>query len=203
MSPVAFCWLMVATPPCLSEEDEYIVPFQDQTTPVCELIGLRATPPDGWFAVAMQDLPDGMAGCQLVRTDEDEALVGIIRMSASDTGGRPPGEDSRNRQVVIELEVLAAMGIQPRELIWRRDDVPLTGDKSAGFSSAQAVGLSATIDESGLDQELHFLTFHGPTTQYVLVLVTPPPETEPDIHRRNLSDFGGLIRGLEAAPMQR
>lgn len=183
--------------PATGEQD--MIDFGDQATSECRLIGLQAPAPAGWFTVPISDLPDGMAGCQMMRTDRDDNLVGLIRLSASDTGARAPGEESRNRQVAIELEVLAAMGIKPRDRLWSRDDVPVSGPESSGFSSAQAVGLSAVIEETGLAQELHFLTFHGPSTQYALLLITPPPSTEPDIHQRNVGDFGRVIQGLKRA----
>ncbi len=178
--------------------DEEGSDFSHQTTPTCELIGLMATPPTGWFSVPMVDLPAGMSGCQMIRTAQDETPVGIIRLSASDTGEHSPGENSRNRLVAIEMEVLAAMGIQPREPLWSREDVPLTDVHGVGFSNGQAVGLSAVIEGSGLPQEVHILAFHGPSTQYALLLITPPSANEPEIHSRNVSDFGKLIQGLQA-----
>jgi hypothetical protein len=196
------CWAAVLlvvlfSSPSARGSDQDMTDFSEQATAICELIGLEASPPAGWFSVPMVDLPAGMSGCQMMRTDEDDAPVGIIRLSASDTGARSPGEESRNRQLAIELEVLAAMGIQARDRLWLRQDVPVTGERDAGFSKAQAVGLSAVIEGSGLPQEVHILAFHGPSTQYALLLITPSQETEPAIHSRNVADFAKLIQSLK------
>lgn len=180
-------------------EDE-VIDLSERTTPTCELIGLVARPPEGWFSVPMEDTPPGLAGCQMMRTGENEELVGIIRLSSGDTGGRAPGEESHNRQIAIEIEILKAMGIRLHvaEPLWSRHDVPISDLRDAGFSeTGQAIGLAAEIEGSGLPQEVHFLTFHGPATQYALVLITPPRETEPEIYRRNIDDFARVIQTLD------
>lgn len=175
---------------------EVAADFSDRATAYCELSGLRADVPDDWFSVPVEGMPPGMVGCQMMRTDETEALVGILRLSSGETGELAPGAESRNRQLAIELAVLEAMGIEPGDPLWSRDQVPLGGLGSAEFSNAQAVGLAATVRESGLPQEIHILVFHAPSTQYTLLLITPTKAAEPRVYSRNLRDFGILLQGL-------
>ena len=188
--------LILACATGVVKADEVAADFSNRVTAYCELIGLRADVPDDWFSVPVEGMPPGMVGCQMMRTDETEALVGIIRLSSGETGELAPGAESRNRQLAIELAVLDAMGIETGDPLWSRNQVPLGGLGSAGFSDAQVVGLGATVRESGLPQEIHILAFHAPSTQYTLLLITPPKATEPQIYSRNLRDFGVLLQGL-------
>lgn len=186
-------WLLLAgiLPGLATAEDT--VDFSDQIAPTCELIGLVATPPEGWFSVSVQEMPTGMAGCQMMRVNEAEELVGVMRLRSSETGEIPPGDESRDELLASELRVLEAMGLQVGEPIWSRNDVPISG---LAFAGAQALGLAAVIEESGLPQEIHVLAFRGPFTQYALLLITPHRDAESEIYERNVADFGRLFQTL-------
>ncbi len=183
--------------------DEEIVDFSDQLVPVCNVLGLLAAPPADWFAVPMEGLPEQLAGCQMMRTGPAEELVGIIRVSASQVLDGTPGTDSRQRHILFEIEVLRNMGIvlDLEEPLWSRDSVPLADVGAAGFSdAAQALGYRAVIVDTRTPQEVHLLTFHGPSTQYALVLITPPRFMEEEIYQRNTTDFGRVLGTLDMEP---
>ena len=196
---VTACLFLFALLPLKGVAEDEVIDFADQIVPFCSVLGLLAIPPSGWFAMYMEGLPEQLAGCQMMRTGPNEELVGIIRLSGSQVKDGKPGTDSRQRHVRFEIEVLRNMGIvlDQEEPLWSREDVPLTGIESAGFSdTAQAVGYRAVIVETRTPQEVHVLTFHGASMQYALVLITPPRFMEPDIHQRNTSDFGRVLGTL-------
>ncbi|TVQ37869.1 MAG: hypothetical protein EA370_06270 [Wenzhouxiangella sp.] len=191
-------WLM----PLKGHAEDEFIDFADQLVPVCNVLGLLATPPADWFAVPMEGLPEQLAGCQMMRTGPTEELVGIIRVSGSRVRDGTPGTDSRQRHTLFEIEVLRNMGIvlDLEEPLWSRDSVPLADFGAAGFSDvAQAIGYRAVIVDTRTPQEVHLLTFHGPSTQYALVLITAPRFMEAEIYQRNTTDFGRVLGTLDAA----
>lgn len=185
--------------PAQAEDD--ILDFAGDTVPVCEVIDLLASPPEDWFAVPMEGLPSGLAGCQMMRTGPDEELVGILRVSGHRLREGEPGDQSRQRQLQFEVEVLGAMGIvlDIEQPLFSRDNVPLGGSRATGFSeAAQAIGFRALVLETEAPQEVHMLSFHGPDSQYALVLITPPRFVDQDIHQRNTADFARLLGSLDS-----
>jgi hypothetical protein len=188
------CIVLTTNLPAMSEEAEY-EDFSDVVTQRCEVIGLIATPPDGWFNIPMQAMPDQLRGCQMLHVDGDDTLLGIIRLVSVLPGPGLSSDDVRDQLVSLEMSIWTEMGFQVGGPIWVRDEVPLRGD---GFDGASAIGLSAIIAESGLPQEIHVLTFrHEPTTtQYVLSLITPRAEEDADAHRGNLEGFAAVMGGL-------
>lgn len=172
------------------------VDFSEQTTPVCEVEGLRATPPDGWFNVPIDSAEPTLRGCQMMRTREDEALVGIARVlsvTLSEPTVDPPWQVL---MLSFERDNIARMGYVPGDVLWRRDNVPIAG---TGFTGGLAVGLSARIEGNEAPQEVQFLIFERALTKYVVTLLTPGRSVENGLYYdRNVADFGKLIGGFMA-----
>jgi hypothetical protein len=175
-------------------EDDESVDFSDLATPTCEVEDLVALPPVGWISVPIEGLPEGMAGCQMMRLDGAQQLLGIARLRSTAAGENAPGEESFGQIVATEMVILEQMGYRVGDPLWSRQDVPIRG---AGFSNARAVGLPATIEQSTIPQEVHLLVFQSATVQYLVTLLTPAKDAEPAIYERNTADFGILIRTLD------
>ena len=179
----------------VSATEEDVVDFSDQITPTCELIGLVGLPPEGWFNVPIERPMEGFQGCQMMRTGEQDELLGILRLSSRIFPADTPEEEWYSQLVGLEVAWLEEMGITLGEPMWRREDVPMTG---TGWEPGKAIGLEATIEGNDIPQEVHLLTFGGSTTKYLITLSTPAKEVEKGIYyERNTSDMGVLMRTLQ------
>ena len=182
--------LLIATP-MLSEES---VDFSDRATPTCEMGGLIAYPPDGWFNVPFEDPPAGHLGCMMLLTNETEELVGILRIRSLTAPALDPGEEPYAALLASEVTSIAEMNVSlAEEPLWVRKDVPVAGE---GFREGRAVGLAATIAGNDLPQEAHFLFFRSDSAEYVMTLLTPAKSVDETLYERNTEDFGKVIRTL-------
>lgn len=182
-----------------ADSDDDVVDFSDRTTPLCEVSGLAAAPPEGWFNVPIESGDPAIEGCQMMRTRADEALVGILRVLSVHV---EPSEQEAPPWylilVALEEQNIARMGYGLGEVLWAREDVPIRG---AGFENARAVGISARIEGNDTPQEAHFLLFEKGPTKYIVTLLTPARAVEGGAYYdRNVADFGGLIQAFAAAP---
>jgi hypothetical protein len=184
----------VAVAPTVAQREE-IIDFTDQISSSCELIGLIALPPPGWFNVPIESPLESLVGCQMMRTNENEELVGILRLLSTEVAVETPEETWFAELMGLEIAWLEEMGITLGATLWRRDDVPVAGP---GFDSGRAIGLEAVIDGNEVPQEVHFLGFGGPTLKYLLTLSTPARSVADGVYYdRNTADFGALIRSLQ------
>ncbi len=172
-----------------------VVDFSGQTMPTCEIAGLAVAPPGGWFSVPFEDPPEGHLGCQMMRTNEREELVGIIRVRSVMAPAREFTDEGHARYIGNEALALEQMGYTlADEPLWVRDDVPVKG---AGFREGRAVGVAAHIAGNDVPQEAHFLVFRTDSTKYLFTLLTPAQAHDETLHRRNTADFGLVIRTLK------
>ncbi|MCG6965647.1 MAG: hypothetical protein LJE59_03990 [Chromatiaceae bacterium] len=180
---------------CAALADEQVIDFTNQIAPVCKVRGLQVAPPKGWFNVPIESAEAAVQGCQMMRTGEQDELLGILRVVALDI---PESEDATPWWafvIALEQQVVNAMGYQLGEVLWTRQKVPIAGD---GFSEARAVGLQATIEGNDNLQEVHFLVFKGPFADYGITLATPAKSVGAgSYYARNTADFGLLIRSLQ------
>lgn len=186
-------WSLITLQPVAAEED--YVDFSDRTTPMCELIGLVGLPPTGWFNVPIETEREDIVGCQMMRTNDRDELVGILRLISRVFAAESPEETWLPELLGGEVAWLEEMGITLGETLWRRDDVPMTG---TDWEQAKAFGLAASAEDNDTPQEVHFLTFGGATTKYLIDLVTPAQAVDEGLYYgRNTEDFGVLIRTLQ------
>ena len=178
----------------LHAQDDETVDFSDQMTATCELIGLVASPPADWFNVPTES-EARFRGCQMMRTNEQEELVGLMRLLSLQLPPELSDDEWSKRLIDFETEWLAGMGIQLGETMWKRDDVPIAGQ---GFEGARAIGYASRIEGNEVPQEVHFLVFAGASSKYLISLSTPARTVEGGVHyQRNTSDFGVLISTLK------
>lgn len=170
--------------------------FADKQSARCDLLGLAAHAPAGWTSQPMVELPEQMAGCLLTRYDEDDTLLGLQRLMSIQVGDDLPVEQASSRLADLELSIWEQMGFQVVEPLWRRDDVPMDGSMSAGFSSATALGMSAVIVESGLPQEIHLLLFHRNDIHYAATMLSPRGEAVEAIYQANLAAYQALLASM-------
>lgn len=192
----SYGWLVLAAwSSAVSAQNDGTVDFSDKMTPVCEVVGLNARPPEGWFNVPIESGDEAVRGCQMMRAREgDDALVGIARVLSIQLPDAT--EDPPWWAVVIgfETEAIAVMGYSLGEVLWSRENVAIQG---AGFSNARAVGLESRIEGNDTPQEAHFLVFEKGATKYVVTLLSPARSVDGGEHyNRNVADFGLLIRGF-------
>lgn len=169
--------------------------FTDKITPVCEIAGLNARPPAGWFNVPIESGDEAVRGCQMMRAREgDEALVGIARVLSVQFPNASKDPPWWATLITLETSNIERMGISLGKVLWSREDVPIQGQ---GFSNARAIGLESRIEGNDTPQEAHFLVFEKGPTKYIVTLLTPAKEVEDGVYyKRNASDFGVLIRSF-------
>ena len=171
-----------------------VTDFSDLITPICEVSGLNAYPPEGWFNVPIESDDAILRGCQMMRTGEGHALVGVVRMLSVELPVKedtPPWQDV---MISIEHENIGQMGYVVDEVMWVRDTVPIEGQ---GFANAVGIGFSARIEGSDIPQEAQFLLFEKDQTKYVVTLLTPGRDVDSgEYYERNNSDFGQIIRTM-------
>jgi hypothetical protein len=178
----------------MSQEEE-IIDFSDRMTPTCDLIGLVGLPPAGWFNVPIEVPQKDLAGCQMMRTDENEELVGMIRLLSRVVPAETPEETWMPELIGLEAVWLEEMGVMLGEPIWRKEEVAVAGE---GFEAGKAVGLAATIEGSEYPQEVHLLAFGTPTAKYLVSLCTPDSTVDEGVHlERNTADMGTLLRTFQ------
>jgi hypothetical protein len=182
-----------AQDPGAEEPGAEYLDFSDFLTPTCELAGLRALPPAGWFNVSVQDPPAGHRGCQMMRTNEADELVGLMRLRSIDAAAVEFSGDGYDAFVADELAVLGSMGYVVGEPIWARDEVPVAGH---GFTSGRAVGFEVAL-EDGAPHELHLLVFRGAEAKYLLLLATPTRAFDAALYSGNEAGFATLITTLQ------
>lgn len=178
--------------------DEETLDFSDRMTATCEVEGLTATPPPGWFSVPIESGDEELTGCQMMRTGSEQDLLGILRVMSLYL---PQTEDSPPWFAVmasIEQQIVGEMGYILGEVLWSRESVPISGE---GFENARAVGLAASIEGNDVPQEVHFLLFESGPQKFIITLLSPGRDySEGVYYKRNTDDFGVLIRTLTRKP---
>lgn len=179
----------------LMAEADDIIDYSGQTTATCEVVGLTATPPTGWFNAPIDSTEDAISGCQMMRVGDQDELLGIFRLLSvqlEETEESPPWFAV---MIALEQQTISEMGYVVGEMLWSRLDVPISGE---GFGNARAVGLAATVEGNETPQEVHFLVFdHGPQ-KFIITLLTPGQGVDEGVfYQRNTDDFGVLIRSLK------
>jgi hypothetical protein len=173
------------------------VDFSGKVTPTCEIAGLVVKPTAGWINVPFETPPPGHRGCQMMRTNEREELVGIIRVRSATGPSAEFTEEGFGRLLVNEGLAVSEMGYElAKESLWARENVPVSG---AGFRDGRAVGVAARIPGNGVPQEAQFLVFRSDEAKYVFTLLTPQRSHSESLYQRNSSDFGVVIRSLQPA----
>ncbi len=176
------------------------VDFSEMATPLCEVDGLRAPPPSGWFNVPIESADPTLRGCQMMRTRGDGALVGIARVLSVTLSAPTTDPPWQVLMLTFERDNVARMGYAAGEMLWRRDDVPVAGE---GFEGGFAVGLSARIQGNDAPQEIHLVLFESGLTKYVVSLLTPGREVgDGGYYERNVADFAALIGSFTASSHQ-
>jgi hypothetical protein len=179
--------------PVLAEPDD-VIDFSEQTTAICEVVGLTAPPPSGWFNVAIDSDDEALSGCQMMRAGDQEELVGIIRLVSVTVEEEEDSPPWYAVMIAIEQQIIGEMGYELGEVMWSRQDVPISGE---GFANARAVGLSASIKGNDTPQEVHFLLFEHGQQKFIITLLTPGRDVDEGVfYKRNTDDFGILIRSL-------
>lgn len=171
------------------------IDFTDRITPTCELTGLVATPPAGWFNVPFDKLPEGHHGCTMLLTNENEEPTGILRIRSVTAPALDEAGETFEHLFESEIEGVASMGyiIDP-DALWVRRDVPIKGE---GFQDARGVGFAAKLEGNPIPQEVHVLVFRSDDAEYAISLLTPAKAAGSGYYDRNTTDFGTLIRTLK------
>jgi len=179
--------------PVLAEPND-IIDYSEQMTAICEVVGLTAPPPPGWFNVPIDSDDKALTGCQMMRTGNQEELVGIIRLVSVTMEEEEDSPPWYAVMVAIEEQIIGEMGYKLGEVMWSRQDVPISGE---GFANARAVGLSASIEGNDTPQEVQFLLFEHGQQKFIITLLTPGRDVDEGVfYKRNTDDFGILIRSL-------
>lgn len=179
-------------------QQQDVADLVSRAKPVCEMASLVARPADGWHSVPFEAPPTGHRGCQMLRVNDADQLVGILRVRSATAPTDAFTEEGYARLLANEVSAVEAMGVVFDETpLWVRNEVPVTG---AGFREGRAVGFPARIESSGLAQEVHFLVFRADKAKYIFSLVTPAQAVEQAEYDRNVRDFGIVIRTLQPAP---
>lgn len=169
--------------------------YSDLATPTCELEALTAYPPDGWVNVPIQNPPAGHFGCQMMFTNADGSMVGIIRVRAVASPAVEFTEEGFDSFIRRELGVINQMGFTlVEDPLWIREEVPVRGE---GFFGGRAGGYAATYRGNDVPQEVHILLFGGSEAKYLLVLLTAAKSAGDGVYERNVADFGKLITTLQ------
>ena len=162
----------------------------------CELIGLAAHAPQGWSSQPMVDMPETMAGCVLTRHDETGGLLGIQRLMSVTTSPDVAVEQAQAGMADLEVAIWNEMGFEIVEPLWRRDEIPMGGSMSKGFSTGTLLGMSAVIEETELSQEIHLLLFHREKTHYAVTLISPRSDATESLFQENRAAWNTLLGSL-------
>jgi hypothetical protein len=171
--------------------------FSGRVTPRCEMAGLVAIPPPGWFAVPFENPPAGNRGCVMILTNRNEEPVGILRIRSLAAPALKEGGGPFEALFISEIESVETMGyaIVDEKPLFQRNDVPIKGP---GMRDARGLGLAARIEGNSVPQEVHLLMFRGDHAEYIVTLMTPAKSYDAKLWERNTEDFGTLIRTLQA-----
>ena len=190
----AFCCLALALALPVAADDGYL-DFRDRMTEICEVQGVRAAPPPGWFNVPVDSRDPKIRGCQMMRTGEDEGLAGILRLMSVDATGQPVHPPWADVLVSMEVMVMNSMGMTLGERQWVREDVPVSG--LGQFGGGRAVGFASTIRGNDIPQESHFLVFEEGPVKYIISLHTPARDAlDGSDYRANTQGMAALMQGL-------
>ena len=171
------------------------VDFGDRMTPRCEMAGLISVPPPGWINVPLENPPPGHLGCMMMRTNENEELVGFLRIRSLSAPALDAKAEPFDALLASEVLSVGEMGFAVDETpLWVRKNVPVKGE---GFRDARGVGLAARIEGNPTPQEVHLLVFRSDRAEYVVTLMTPAKSFDAKLYDRNVTDFGTLIRTLQ------
>ena len=172
------------------------VDFGKRVTPRCKLAALVALPPSGWFNVPFEDPAKGNLGCLMVRTNEREEPVGMLRIRSLAAPALPENGKPFQAIFISEVEAVQAMGfvVVDEKPLFLRNDVPVKGE---GFRDGRGVGLAARIEGNAVPQEIHLLMFRSDRAEYIVTLLTPARSHDEKMWKRNTDDFGTVIRTLE------
>ncbi len=170
--------------------------FADRATPRCEIEGLVAVPPPGWLNVPIANPPAGNRGCMMIRTNENEEPVGILRIRSLAAPALKKDGEPFEALFISEVEALDRMGcaILDQEPLFVRSDVPIKGD---GFRDGKGIGFAAAIEGNRVPQEVHLLMFRSERAEYIVSLAMPAKSHDAKLWDRNTEDFGTLIRTLQ------
>ena len=168
--------------------------FSDKIKPTCELAKIVARPAEGWFNVPIESPRPGHLGCQMMRANDAEELVGVLRIRSVTAPAAEFSADSDAALIADERKILQRMNVEVgAEPLWTRENVPLKG---AGFREARGGGYPASVDGNPVPHEVHFLTFRAEEARYLVTLITPSKRHDEEIYKRNTDDFGVVIRSL-------
>jgi hypothetical protein len=162
--------LVLLTAGAASAQGE-VVDVSDTTTPACDMAGLVARPAAGSFNVPFHGPPRGHRGYQMMRVNERQELVGIIRVRSATEPSAEFTDKGFGALLANEAHAVSEMedGLAS-ESLWSGDNVPTAG---AGFREGRAVGVAGALEGNDVGQEAHFLVFRSDTAKYVFTLLTP------------------------------
>jgi len=184
-------------PLSVSAQDDEIVDFTDQMTPVCEVAKLRVVPPERWINVPIETGSEALRGCQMMLII-DQALIGVLRLLSFDLSNPPPDMPAWQEHLLgVEAVLIHEMGYRLDSPIWKKDEVPIKGQ---GFSNATAIGFSANIEGNVNPQEAHFLVFENASHKYLIDLLTPAESLDQGVHyEKNTKAMATVMQTLKRA----
>jgi hypothetical protein len=171
------------------------------TSPTCEVQGLMVAPPKGWMNAPVDTAGDEtFAGCQMMLMEQG-VYLGILRFFSHDLSKPRKNMPDKWQEYVLGLEplLMSNMGFEIGEPLWRRESVPVRG---AGFSSAEAMGLSVHIEGAPAPWEVHVLLFKNETYHYLMSMLTPAKSAQDggQLYQENTDAMGLVMRTLQPKP---
>jgi hypothetical protein len=189
--------LAVLAAPGPGAQDREVERLKRSARATCELAGLVVASPGGWFSVPFDTPPPGHAGCQMMLYNEQNQLLGVMRIRSASDPASEFAADGYDRLLANEITAMSAMDIlfdQERGPLWTRDNMPVAGE---GFREGRAVGLAARIKGNDVAQEAHFVVFRSDAAKYLISLLTPTQAYDKRLYQRNTSAMGTLMRTLQ------
>ncbi len=181
----------------LHAQDREVQQLKRSATGSCALTGLVSTPPAGWINVPFQTPPAGQLGCLMLRYNEQDQLLGVLRIRSASQPAAEFADEGYDRLLANEITALSRMDVEvdlPGGPLWTRDNMPVRGE---GFRDGRAVGLRARIKGNDVAQEAHLMVFRSDTTKYLVSLVTATEAYDKALYQGNTRDMGVLIRTLK------
>jgi hypothetical protein len=194
--------LVVLVAPGLHAQDREVERLKRSATATCAVAGLVATPPAGWINVPFEAPPAGHLGCLMMRFNEADQSLGILRIRSASEPAREFTDDAYDRLLANEITAMSAMEIVvdvEGGPLWTRDKVAITG---AGFRDGRAVGLRARIKGNDVAQEAHLMVFRSDTSKFLVSLVTPTQAYDNGLYQGNTRAMGVLIRTLQPSGLR-
>lgn len=189
--------LAMLAAPGLHAQDSETERLKRSATATCALSGLVATPPAGWLNVPFEAPPAGHLGCMMMMFNEQDQLLGVLRIRSASDPAREFTDAGYDRLVANEITAMTAMDIVVDVKggpLWTRDKVPVSG---AALREGRAVGLGARIKGNAVEQEAHFILFRSDTSKYLISLVTPTQAYDRGLYQANTRAMGVLMRTLQ------